>query len=155
MRALSVKEPWLTIIVEGKKTIETRTWAPRSITPYRDLLLVGSKKPKGRYSGKAACVVNVRDYCMMGKNDEEAACCEVYPGAWAWFLGNVRKVWPVPIKGQLGIYDVPDVMVMVKSDENSPQSYLDEEREWFFTYGLFDQDELKLDIIYDTLRGKS
>jgi hypothetical protein len=39
LKALSIKEPWITLIAEGRKTIETRVWA----TSYRGpLLLVGS-----------------------------------------------------------------------------------------------------------------
>ena len=43
MKALSIKEPWATLILEGKKTIETRTWK----TNYRgEILLCASKNPK-------------------------------------------------------------------------------------------------------------
>ena len=36
MKALSVKEPWASLIRSGKKTIETRTWN----TNYRGKLLI-------------------------------------------------------------------------------------------------------------------
>ncbi len=133
------------MIVDGKKTIETRTWKPRSITKYRDLLLIGSKNPKGRYSGKAACIVNVADCYMMGKRDEEAACCEVYYGAWAWFLENVRPVWPVAIKGQLRIYDVDDELVRMMGDE-SLENILDCEREWFIKHGFIKDGQYELEL---------
>ena len=43
MKAVSVKQPWASLIAEGNKTIETRTWP----TNYRgDLLICASKKPK-------------------------------------------------------------------------------------------------------------
>ena len=42
MRALSVKQPWASLIASGQKTIETRTWR----TDYRgDLLIVSSRQP--------------------------------------------------------------------------------------------------------------
>jgi hypothetical protein len=104
VKALSIKEPWLTLIVDGKKTIETRTW----MTDYRGpLLLVGCKKPTGHHSGVAACLVDLVECQDMHRDDEEAACCDIYPRAKSWFLENVRKVEPVPITGKLGIYDVP------------------------------------------------
>jgi len=80
MKALSIKDPWLTMIMDGKKSIETRAWR----TSYRgDLLLVGSQRPKGRFSGQAACVVNLVDCRPMTVEDEEFACCGVYWGAFS------------------------------------------------------------------------
>lgn len=42
----------------------------------------------------------------MVAEDEPAACCPVYPGAWAWVLQDVRQVVPFPVKGRLSFYDV-------------------------------------------------
>lgn len=120
MKALSIQEPWLLMIVDGKKTIETRTWCAPIALELLPLLLVGSKKPKGRFSGKAACIVRVVDCQPMRKSDEDAACCEVYPKAMSWMLSDIQKVWPVPIKGQLGIYDVPSELIRLMS-ENDPE----------------------------------
>lgn len=104
MKALSIKEPWITAIAEGKKTIETRTWQ----TTYRGpILLVGSKKPKGPYSGLAACKATLVDCRRMTKADGRAACCQRYPGAYSWVLQDVEKVpEPFYVKGQLGLYEV-------------------------------------------------
>lgn len=108
MKALSLKEPWITLVAEGRKTIETRKWK----TGYRgQLLLVGSKNPPGRYAGKAACVVELSDCRPMLKGDEKEACYEWHRGAYSWPLRNIRKVKPFPVKGRLGFYDVPDALV--------------------------------------------
>lgn len=120
MKALSIKEPWLSMIASGEKAIETRTWlAPVSLCGV-PLLLAGSKKPKGEFAGKAACIVEVVDCQPMVKSDEEAACCEVYPGAYAWTIRNIRRVWPVPIIGQLGIYEIPDAIIF-EMNEDDPE----------------------------------
>ena len=103
MKALSIQEPWLTLIMRREKTIETRTWK----TAHRgDLLLVGSKQPKGIYAGKAACIVNLVDCRPMVKADEKDARCRVYPGAYSWVFSNIRSVVPFPVRGQLRLYDV-------------------------------------------------
>jgi len=103
VKALSVQEPWLSMIVSGRKTIETRSFP----TKYRGtLLLCGSKKVKGIYAGVAACLVDLVDCQPMMPEDRIPACCDLYPRAYSWFLENVRKVEPVPIKGTLGIFDV-------------------------------------------------
>lgn len=105
MKALSVREPWLFIIVDGRKTIETRTWACKH---RGDLLLVGSKKPKGPFSGRAGCVVELVDCRKMVPEDEEAACCAWMPDTYSWVFENVRPVKPIPIRGRLGIYELSD-----------------------------------------------
>jgi len=105
MKAISVKQPWASMIIRGQKTIETRTWA----TKYRgDLLIVSSKNPRiaGHPTGRALGVVALTDCRPMVKADEAGARCELYPGAYAWELKNVRLIMPFEVRGQLGIYDV-------------------------------------------------
>lgn len=115
MYALSVKEPWISMIANGEKTIETRTWPCPAFLYNQSLLLVGSKSPKGEFSGKAACVVKFVGNHRMQKEDEEAACCEVYPRAISWVLEDVQKVKPFPVKGQLGLYWVEDRLIQLLS----------------------------------------
>lgn len=115
MKALSIKQPWASMIARGEKTIETRTWR----TKYRGpLLIVSSKKPaiKGLPAGMAMVVVDLVDCRPMTRGaDEEAARCDVYPGAHAWVLENVREIPSFPVKGCLGFYEVelPSLTSMV------------------------------------------
>ena len=104
MKALSIKEPWISLIANGEKTIETRTWR----TAYRGrILLVGSKKPVGKFSGLAACTAKIVDCRLMNKGDAEAAKCPYIPGLYAWMLEDVKKLEsPFPVKGSLGIYEI-------------------------------------------------
>lgn len=102
IKAISIKEPWATRILQGK-TIETRTWK----TDYRGpLLLCASKKPESNISGKAFAIVDLVDCRPMKYEDERAAMCKVYPGAVSWFFKNLRRIKPFPIKGQLGLFTV-------------------------------------------------
>ena len=104
IKALSIKQPWADLIASGQKTIETRTWS----TKYRgQLLIVSSAKPTGPRSGLALCTVRVTDCRPMTAEDETAAQCPLYPGAWAWILTDVRPIeYLIPLKGRLGIYEV-------------------------------------------------
>ena len=78
MKSLSVKEQWASLIMSGKKTIETRTWN----TKYRGpLLICCSKTPKSQYSGLAICVVDVIGCEDMTVFDQDEACCDIYPRA--------------------------------------------------------------------------
>ena len=103
MKAISIKEPWASMILEGKKTIETRTWK----TKHRGkLLLCASKNPKSKISGKAFAIVDLDVIIEMKKEHEKLACCEVYLRAYSWFLRNLIKIQPFDVKGQLGIFEV-------------------------------------------------
>ncbi len=103
MKAISIKQPWANMIAHGEKTIETRTWA----TNYRGpLLIVSSKVPDIPLAGYAVAVAELVDCRPMRPEDEGAACCRWYPGAVAWVLAKVRQIKPVPVRGQLRLYDV-------------------------------------------------
>jgi len=103
MKALSIKEPWATFILEGTKTIETRTWK----TKYRGkVLLCASKTPNSDISGKAFATATIIDCDDMIKGDEKFACCEMYPKAQSWFLDDVKPIKPFEVKGQLGLFEV-------------------------------------------------
>lgn len=102
-KALTIKEPWISLIVAGSKTIETRTW----ITKYRGpLLLTASQSPKTDLSGHAVAIANLYDCRPMTALDEAAACCSLYPLAYSWILTDIVPLQPYPIKGALSLFDV-------------------------------------------------
>lgn len=115
MKALSVRQPWASMIAGGRKTIETRTWS----TDYRgDLLIVSSKRPKwgGLPLGQGLCVVELVDCRPMTIEDEPAAQCKMYEygiGAYSWCLENIRPVEHFPVRGQLGLYEVDDQLIRI------------------------------------------
>ncbi len=103
-KELSIKEPYASMINDGKKTIETRTWA----TDYRgEILICASKSPKGLLSGLAFATARIIDCRLMTREDEKAACCEIYPNAWAWILEDIWSLPdPFPVMGQLSLFKV-------------------------------------------------
>ncbi len=104
MKALSLKQPYASLIAEGIKTIETRKWA----TKYRgDILICASKSGQGEPKGVALCIVELYDIRPMTKADEAAACIELYPNAKAWLIRNLRVLpKPFPVKGHLSLFDI-------------------------------------------------
>ena len=104
MKAISLKQPWANWISQGKKTIETRTWS----TPYRgDLLICSSRSGKIGPRGYALCVVELYDIRPMEQGDESGAMIKRYPGAYAWFLRNIRVPDPIfQVKGRLRLYEI-------------------------------------------------
>ncbi len=105
MKAISIRQPWASMIASGEKTIETRTWS----TKYRGpLLIVASKKPaiEGLPSSVAVATVRLVNCRPMTREDEAAAKCDLYPNAVAWILTDIKPITSFPVKGQLGLYDV-------------------------------------------------
>ncbi len=120
MKAISLRQPWATLVADGVKSIETRTWP----TNYRGPLLIVSSRVRkplgvppmasddalakvaGDPLGNALAIVELVDCRPMVAEDATNACCELYPRAWAWILTKARRITPFPVKGQLGLYEV-------------------------------------------------
>lgn len=109
MKALSIRQPWASLIASGRKTIEVRTWS----TSYRGpLLICASRRPDidGLPTGLAVCTVNLVDVRPITTSDSDAACVNVTPGAqFAWVLDAATPLdFSLPISGRLGLFDLPD-----------------------------------------------
>lgn len=112
MKALSLKQPWASMIASGEKTIETRRW----YTSFRgDLLICSSKSPADQGpAGVMLCVVDLYSCLPLAIDDLgmwAEACCEPYEGAFGWCVRNVRPVEHLPVRGQLGLFEVPNDLV--------------------------------------------
>ncbi len=134
MKVLTLKQPWATLVVEGYKEYEFRTWK----TKYRGDFLVhaglGVDKealkrfeylnldyPKGCIIGK----VTLTDCVLVDDNLKEELKRKnenVYLGAinkeideYAFKLENVKKIEAIYVKGKLGFweYDCQDIEEML------------------------------------------
>lgn len=117
MKALSVKQPWASLLVSGQKTIECRTWK----TSYRGPLLICSSKGdwpmdnEGNFcpGGMALGVIELLDVRRMKKEDIWPAWLpqneEIEKAAlkgYAWVTKPLYKIEPIPTKGKLNIFDI-------------------------------------------------
>lgn len=102
MKALSIRADYAMEIFRGTKTIEYRTWS----TNYRgDLLICGTaKKVHGGVPGHAICVVRLVDVIQYGERDYGWQLAPFVPGGSYW-------IQPLPVKGQLGFFNVADELV--------------------------------------------
>ena len=128
-RALTLIQPWATLIAMGLKTFETRRWAPA----YRGPLLIhaGAKVDRDFAAELVAegvlqadqklpsmailCVVDLWEcYRTKGESrikfsEDDRRYGDWGPNRWAWELRNRRSLrMPVGIKGQLGLW-LPDM----------------------------------------------
>lgn len=108
MKALSVRQPWASLIASGAKTIELRSWPTR----YRgELLICASKSADAGATpemprGVALVVVEVTDCRPFEPADAEAACVPWRPGLHAWVLRVLYRVDPLPVVGKLSFFKV-------------------------------------------------
>jgi hypothetical protein len=119
--ALSVRQPWTELILQGVKTIEVRTWA----TQYRgELWLHAGIKPDSnalqRFNFSAG---NLAFGALVGKC-ELCDCVEFTEQTWgrwrpqhlnegdlkkrqyAWFFRNPIRITPRSLKGRLGLMHI-------------------------------------------------
>ena len=118
IKAISLKQPWASLVGVKIKTLETRTWG----TTHRGPLLIVASKGfdygaieylTGRKLpieiapvGAAICVADLIDCRRMVDTDEVAACCPVYPKARARELENIRPVPNFKVRGFPGLFNV-------------------------------------------------
>jgi len=127
-KALTIKQPFASLIQIGKKRLEIRTWS----TNYRGILVIhaGAKAhigevlhgashayqkssaqkmahlyPKLYPLGVTICLVELVNVRPMTKEDEQAAMHEFVEGAFVWEFENPRLLRPRKMTGQLGIYN--------------------------------------------------
>ena len=132
MTALSLLQPWASLVVMGHKRIETRAWS----TQYRGPLLIHASKgkvgrevalaalirqyipdfyalPFGAIIGQVSLVEIVRfgqedesDAALPGLTLEERAFGDYRSGRRGWILEDaVEFEEPVPAKGSLGLWE--------------------------------------------------
>ncbi len=106
MHALSVRQPWASLIATGRKTIETRTWS----TGYRGPLLICATASNLNYPdlpcGVAVCRVKLVDCRPMTERDCDAAHTAMSNGLFAWVLADAVLVRPWRVRGRQGLFDV-------------------------------------------------
>ena len=127
MKVISIKEPFASLIANGFKKIETRSWK----TNYRGELFIhasGKKlateflnnecvitliKGMQMNYGNIICRCKIVDCVYMDEdfiekikqNNVEYSCGEYSVGRYAWILEDVRPIIPIVAKGRLNIWN--------------------------------------------------
>lgn len=125
MKVLSFKEPWASLIMNGTKKIETRSWK----TKYRGEIYIHASLSKAKITkpevyelikdmnfkcGYIICKCNLVDCIYMTDeyvNDmktnhyEEYICGHYEVGRYAWIVEDVKVIEPIEAKGKLGLWN--------------------------------------------------
>jgi hypothetical protein len=127
MKALSLRQPWATLVVNGDKTIEIRSWRPRNMDfPQRIWIHAGRKPdlemlaesfieedlPRGAIIGQATLTGIVR-YMTQKQWLKDLSWHWNRPahygkGLYGFTLSEPTPCpVPVPLRGRLGFFEVP------------------------------------------------
>lgn len=102
--ALSLKQPWASLVAQGSKTIETRVWGTRYRGP---LAICSSLQPRDQGpAGYALCVMMLKSCRTMTAADEAAARCQLYDRAVAWCFGRRWPLYQFRVRGERGLFTV-------------------------------------------------
>ena len=147
MKALSIDPEYAYYIDQGQKTIECRTWK----TNYRgELLICASKVPvPGCISGYAYCTAMLTDIEPFKEEHLEAAMMEEMPEGkcYAWHLENIFPIYPIPVRGKLGLFDVDDELIKY-IDDDIPEGMEGKELEDFLN-GIYEKYFIPITYIPD------
>jgi len=121
MKALSLKQPWAELILQGKKTIEIRKWN----TKFRGKFLIHSSQAPNREQMERFSIGDVPLGCIVGEAevvdvkeyktkedfdsdfDKHFATTYVFDKKlYGFVLRNVKRIEPKPLKGQLNFFEV-------------------------------------------------
>jgi len=133
MKALTLTQPWASLVAIGAKRIETRSWS----TSYRGPLAIHAAKgfprdarelsrckrlgvlfgtdyeyPRGVVIATCRLMACVSTTELIGKSVYESDMTEqeeifgnYEPGRWGWMLADIKACDPIPAKGALGLWD--------------------------------------------------
>ena len=127
MKAITLHQPWATLIVDGHKRYETRSWrtsyrgpvcihAGRQTDQYFADWLIAKGDPAGRDLEELptsaiigiAHIVDVLSTNRFLPSAQEAQYGDYSSDRWAWKLDGIfRLVHPVECSGKLGLWTVP------------------------------------------------
>jgi len=135
MRALTIRQPWASLILAGKKTIETRTARTNRRGPVflhaaatmgkseREAAIREGLDPDMLPRGAIIGTIEIVDSVPASELDVSAAersRGDYRPGRWGWKLSNVRALQkPIPAKGALSFWQVPGD-VAAAAEEQGP-----------------------------------
>jgi hypothetical protein len=140
MKVITLKQPWATLVAEGIKKYEFRSWK----TKYRGKLLIHAgvgveKQAMSKFknlnfeypSGKIIAVVDLEECLELNDELNNKIISEkniIYGdkkrSGYAWKLNNVKKInCDENIKGQLGLWNLDTNMLNIKKKLKIPATF--------------------------------
>ncbi|MBZ5689851.1 MAG: ASCH domain-containing protein [Acidobacteriia bacterium] len=119
-RALTIRQPWASMIVWGLKTVEVRSWS----TEYRGEIFIHAAKrideraaslfclddlPRGALLGTVQLVdvepLTPDRWKQLADDHLQTGACE--PGLYAWHVASPKALgYPIQFQGELGLFQI-------------------------------------------------
>jgi hypothetical protein len=147
IQAITLHQPWASIIANGFKEYETRHWK----TDYRGLIAIHAGKKQGSLNprllefagigdasklpaGAVVAIAELTDCILMTEEfiatqpKTERDCGDWTIGRYAWKLENVRAIEPVAISGKQGLWaiEIQALDAIAQATKNSPGVEVDQ-----------------------------
>ena len=124
MKTLSIRQPWADLIIQGRKTLELRTWTVKyrgplaihaSQTVEREACLAHGLDPDQVTTGAVIGVVELAaidelDAASYAARQAEHLADSPWEGGplYGWRLANPRPLAePMPLRGRMGLFEAP------------------------------------------------
>jgi hypothetical protein len=138
MKALSLTQPWATLVVTGEKEIETRSWR----TNHHGIIAIHASKgfpawargeshyppfreairrhgydsapdlPLGAIVGVVTLMGCVKTEALRERlTGKEKLFGDYSDGRFGWYLSDPARVEPIPCRGALGLWEIPAEVV--------------------------------------------
>jgi len=119
---LSVRQPWASAIIMGTKDIENRNWKPRLVTPFRLNIHAGKTFDVDAYrrglltreqcAHRMGALVGIVTVDSIHDGYRCGGKCSPWAdpifARWHWCLSNAHAIDPIPMRGRLGLWEVPE-----------------------------------------------
>lgn len=143
MKALSIRQPWADLILQGKKTLELRNW----IVNYRGPLAIHASQtveetacrthgidPKNVSTGVVLGFVKLEDiqaldeHAYYAKGQEHLSTVQFKAPLYGWKLTDPKILdKPFPFSGHMGLFNVPDDLLLAAPMDDEQSEGLIEE----------------------------
>lgn len=139
MKAITICEPYATLIARGIKRVENRTWAAPGAVVGKRIAIHAGKSKSWLAPGNYGIPLSELTFGAVVATAVLADCVHVYPNIpeWAkneypwlhdhehtegpvcWILTDVVKLpTPIPFKGAQGFWDIPDELLAGEEDND-------------------------------------
>jgi len=121
LHTLSIRQPWASAIIMGYKDVENRDWKPRLATPFRLNVHAGKTFDDNAYrrglltreqcAHRMGALVGIVTVDSIHNGYDCGDACSPwadYQAPWHWCLSNAHAIDPIPMRGRLGLWEVPE-----------------------------------------------
>lgn len=166
MKALSLKQPWADLVVDGRKTIELRTWK----VSYRGELAIHASQSihleacqgfgldaRRKVTGAVIGIVELADIIELDEarfeatKDQHLASGYFRAPIYGWVLMHPQRLeQPIPVGGRMGLFNVDLILPTQSQNQAVEPEPVGSKQRLSATFGFDTRAPFELGVIKDT-----